>query len=355
MAVAQPAPAQAGTSAAPRVSAIIVTYKEIELTLDAVASLLAQTVPVHEVIVVDNDPAHSARDPLLAAHPGLTILNADNVGYSPACNLGAAVATGDFLFFLNPDAAADPDCLQKLLDVAAEHPRAAIVTPQILFPDRARINAGENEIHLTGIAWCGRFEDPPEDAPARDVLITTGAAMLVRTAHYRRLDGYCDDFFLFYEDPDICLRTWLVGEEVWYVPRAIVTHHYSFGTGTKKWFYLERHRMLSLLSTLRPSTLLVLLPLLLATELALLAVARSEGWLPEKLRAYRSVWAARGWIRGRHRKLESMRVRPDAAIIGRFQRTVDSKQVQSGIARRVRPLLLADGTAAIALIRLIGR
>jgi GT2 family glycosyltransferase len=355
MAATQPAPARAGTARTPRVSAIVVTYKEIDLTLEAVASLRAQTVPVHELIVVDNDPAHSARDPLRAADPGLTILNADNVGYAPACNLGAKVATGEWLFFLNPDAAADPDCLERLLDVAAEHPQAGIVTPQILFADRARINAGENQIHLTGIAWCGRFEDPPEDAPPRDVLITTGAAMLVRSELYRRLDGYCDDFFLFYEDPDICLRTWLVGEEVWYVPRAVVTHHYSFGTGTKKWFYLERHRMLSLLSTLRPTTLLVLLPLLLATELALLAVARNEGWLKEKLAAYRSVWAARRWIVARHRKLERMRVRPDAAIIGRFQRTVDSKQVQSGVARRVRPLLLAYGSAAIALIRLLGR
>ena len=344
-----------GEPGRPRVSAIVVTYNEVELTLEAIASLKAQTVPVHEIIVVDNDPGHSAKVPLSAAHPDVRLLNADNVGYAPACNLGAAIAEGDQLFFLNPDAAADPDCVEKLLDVAAEHPHAAIVTPQILFPDRERINAGENEIHLTGVAWCGRFEQLPEDAPARPVLITTGAAMLVRTDHYRRLDGYCDDFFLFYEDPDICIRTWLVGEEVWYVPRAQVIHHYSFGTGTRKWFFLERHRLLSLLSTWRASTLLVLGPLLLATELALLVVARSEGWQEEKLEAYRSVWASRGWIRARRRKLEAMRVRPDAAVIPRFQATVDSPQITAPVARRVAPLLVAYRHVAVALIRLIGR
>jgi GT2 family glycosyltransferase len=146
------------------------------------------------------------------------------------------------------------------------------------------------------------------------VLITTGAAMLVEHDHYRRLDGYCDDFFLFYEDPDICLRTWIVGAEVWYVPQAKVIHHYTFGTSTKKWFWLERHRQLSLLSTLQLSTLLVLAPLHVGTELALLLVARREGWLAEKLRAYRSVWEARAWIRARRRKLAAMRVRPDAAF-----------------------------------------
>ena len=357
MSSAAPAPAAGTPDAAqtPRVSAIVVTYKEIELTLEAIASLEAQTVPVHQIIVVDNDPEHSAREPIAAAHPAVEILNADNVGYSPACNLGAAIATGDFLFFLNPDAAADPDCLERLLDVAAEHPDAGIVTPQILFPDRRRINAGENEIHLTGIAWCGRFEEPPEDAPARPVLITTGAAMLVRSDLYAQLEGYCDDFFLYYEDPDICLRAWLVGSEVWYVPRAIVTHHYSFGTGTRKWYWLERHRLLSLLTRFEPTTLAVLAPLLLATELALLAVAEREGWRKEKLEAYRSVWQARPWIRARRRKLEAMRRRPDAAIVGRFRPTVDSPQIASPVARAVAPLLAAYHHAAVAIIRAIGR
>ncbi len=339
----------------PLVSAVIVTYKEIELTLAAVASLRAQTVAVHEIIVVDNDPAHSIREPMRSADPDVRLLNEDNIGYAPACNRGAALAGGDWLFFLNPDAAAAPDCLERLLAVASEHPGAGIVTPQILFPDGETINAGENEIHLTGIAWCGRYELPREDAPPRQALITTGAAMLVDAVLYRKLEGYCDEFFLFYEDPDICLRAWLVGSEVWYVPRATVVHHYSFGTSATKWFYLERHRLLSLLSTFRLSTLAILAPLLLATELSLLVVARSEGWLAQKLRAYRSVWAARHWIRARRSRLSVMRVRPDAAIIERFAARVDSPQIASGMARRVAPLLVGYRWAAVAAVKTLGR
>jgi len=339
----------------PTVSAVVVTYKEVELTLEAVASLKAQTVPIEEIIVVDNDPEFSLAGPMRAAHPDVRLLNEDNVGYAPACNRGAAVALGDWLFFLNPDAAAAPGCVETLLQVAEDHPAAGIVTPQILFPDGETINAGENEIHLTGIAWCGRYGQPKEDGPARSALITTGAAMLVDADLYAKLDGYCDDFFLFYEDPDICLRAWLVGAEVWYVPRATVTHHYSFGTSPTKWFYLERHRLLSLLSMWRGSSLVVLAPLLVGTELALLVVARGEGWLGEKLRAYRSVWEARGWIRGRRRRLEAMRTMPDAAIAGRFQPTVDSPQVASPIARRVAPLLAAYHHGAVATIRVMGR
>jgi len=337
------------------VSAVIVTYQEVELTLEAIASLQAQTVPVHEIVVVDNDPEHSSREPIRVAHPNVRLLHADNIGYAPACNRAAAVTSGEWIFFLNPDAAAAPDCLARLLAVAAEHSAAGIITPQILFPDDRTINAGENQIHLTGIAWCGRYEEPVEDAPPRDVLITTGAAMLVRADLYRALDGYCDEFFLFYEDPDICWRAWIVGSEVWYVPRAHVRHHYSFGTSSSKWFYLERHRLLSVLTNYSWPTLLVLAPLLLATEAALMVVATHEGWRREKLCAYRSVWQMRGWMRGRRRRLANMRVRSDAELIGRFRTTVDSTQVRSDLARRVSPLLALYGTLAVAAVRTIGR
>lgn len=355
-----PAPRPAGGGLAPTpprssVSAVVVTYREIDLTLEAVASLKAQSVPVEQIVVVDNDPEHSAREPMQAAHPDVLLLNEDNIGYAPACNRGAAVSSGEWLFFLNPDAAAAPDCLERLLAAAEEQPQAGIVSPQILFPDGETINAGENQIHLTGIAWCGRYQEPAEDAPPRPVLITSGAAMLVRSSLYRQLDGYCDEFFLFYEDPDICWRAWVAGSEVWYVPRAKVLHHYSWGPNGRKWFFLERHRALSVLTNFRWSTLVVLAPLLLATEAALLVVATREGWRAEKLRAYASVWAMRGWMRARRRKLAAMRRRSDAELIGGFRTTVDSAQIVSPVARRAAPLLRAYGIAAVALVRAIGR
>ena len=339
----------------PTVSAVVVTYKQVALTLAAIASLKRQTARLSEIVVVDNDPEGSAREPILAAHPDIALIGADNVGYAPACNIGAARATGDWLFFLNPDAEADPTCVERLLAVAREHPAAGIVTPQVLFPDGETVNAGENQIHLSGIAWCGRYGERAEDGPPRPVFITTGAAMLVERSLYRQLGGYCDEFFLFYEDPDICWRAWVVGREVWYVPRARAIHHYSWGDSPHKWFYLERHRWLALLTNYRASTLAILAPLLAATEAALLVVSGREGWRREKLRAYRSVWERRRWIRARRRRLAAMRRRPDAEIVPRFRATVDSPQIESPIARRVAPLLRGYHVAAVGAVRALGR
>jgi GT2 family glycosyltransferase len=337
------------------VSAVVVTFRQVELTLAAIASLGAQTAPVTEIIVVDNDPEGSFRAALEPGHPGVRLLQADNVGYAPACNRAAAVARGEWLFFLNPDAEAEPECLERLLEVAAQQPEAGIVTPQVLMADGRSVNAGENRMHLTGVTWCGRFGEPVEDGPARQAFVTTGAAMLVRADLYRDLDGYCDEFFLFFEDPDLCWRAWIAGSQVWFVPRSRVRHHYRWGEGGEKWFYLERHRLLSVLTNYRLSTLAVLGPLLLATEAALLLVASREGWRREKLRAYVSVWAMRGWIARRRRTLAGLRRRPDAALIDRFEATVDSPQIASSVARRAAPLLRLYGTAAVAAVRALGR
>src|SRR3954447_6573864 len=97
------------------VSAIVITHKQIEFTLAPLASLEQQTVPIEQVIVVDNDPERSAAGPLRAAYPATTIPEEDNTRHAPARNRPAAIASGDWLFFLSPDAEAPPDCLEQLL------------------------------------------------------------------------------------------------------------------------------------------------------------------------------------------------------------------------------------------------
>jgi len=95
--------------------------------------------------------------------------------------------------------------------------------------------------------------------------------------------------------------------------------------------------------------------MLVGTELALIAVATKEGWREEKLRAYRSVFERRAWIRARRRRLAPMRRRADAELVPRFSATVDSPQIESPIARRVAPLLRVYHRLAVAGVRAVGR
>lgn len=321
----------------PSVSAIVVSYADAAATRAAVESLRAQTLRPAEILVVDNHP----EGPAAAALAGLDVRIVrpeGNVGFAPAINLAAATARGEWLFCLNPDAIAAPDCLALLIE-AADDRDVAVVGAQVLLPDGARTNAGDNPVHLTGLSWAGRYLEPREDGPPRDVLVVSGAAMLIRADAFRALRGFPPGFFLYHEDVDLGWRTNLSGARVRFCPRAIVSHDYEFAKGDTKWFWLERNRLWTVLSLYEARTLLLLAPLLAATEAAILLVAARQGWLGAKLRAYAALVRAAPALRRWRRSVQRARVVPDRELLPRFTGTVDSPVLAGPLLRAANPWL----------------
>ncbi|TML98493.1 MAG: glycosyltransferase family 2 protein [Actinobacteria bacterium] len=273
---------------------VVVSYADATATRAAVGSLLRQTAPLEEVIVVDN-----ARDERLetgAWDKRVRVLRPGrNLGYGPACNLAAAATQADWLLFCNPDAKADERCLELLLAAADE--RTAIVGAQVLLPGARAVNAGDNPLHLSGLSWSGRFGEPREDGPPRDVAVASGAALLVRRAAFEQLGGYHPSCFLYYDDVDLAWRARLAGWRVRFQPAAVVEHDFSFERGAMKWYWLERNRLWSVLANYSARALVLLAPLLLVTELAILGFAVRRRWWREKLRAYAALWRARHQLR----------------------------------------------------------
>jgi GT2 family glycosyltransferase len=290
--------------------------------------------------VVDNDPAGRAAralaaDPLSPVvrviHPGA------NLGYTGAANLAASQARGEWLFFLNPDALASKDCLERLLE-AVDGPDVAIVGAQVLLPD-GRINAGDNPINIAGISWSGGYGRPREHAPARDTAAVSGAALLARHETFMTLGGLCPDFFMYVDDTDLAWRARLSGKRVRYCPEAVVVHDYEFEKGAHKWFYLERNRVWALLSNLQPCTLALLSPVLLVTEGVVVMRAISEGWLIEKVRAWGSLlWQAPRLIRWR-RQVQMTRNVSDYRVLAKFLGGIQTQMIDTCLPRWANPSL----------------
>jgi len=298
------------------ITAVVVSYASPGAAEQAVRSLLNQSLAPCEVLIVDNDPrGAAARSGELAPevrviHPGV------NLGYTGAANLAARHARGEWLFFLNPDATAASDCLERLLE-AVDGPDVAVVGAQVLLPD-GRINAGANPINIAGISWSGSYGRPRESGPARDVAAVSGAALLVRRDWFMNMGGLCPYFFLYVDDTDLAWRVRLGGGRVRYCPMAVAVHDYEFAKGTRKWFYLERNRTWALLSNLQLRTLVLLAPVLLATEAAVLARAAREGWWREKLAAWGSLLLrAPALIRWR-RSVQAHRAVSDGRVLDLF-------------------------------------
>jgi GT2 family glycosyltransferase len=324
----------------PTITAVVVSFADPAATAAALRSLLAQTLAPVELLVVDNHPAGpTARllcaDPIAPSirtiHPGV------NLGYGGAANLAAGQAIGEWLFFLNPDALAAPDCLELLLE-AVDGPDVVAAGAQLLLPD-GRVNAGENPINLAGFSWSGGYGRPPEHGLPRDTAAVSGAAMLVRREAFLRAGGLCQTFFLYVEDTDLAWRLRLAGGRVRYCPQATAVHDYEFQKGAHKWFYLERNRAWALLANLRLRTLMLLAPLLLATEAAVAVLASSEGWLTEKARAWGSLLIKAPELIAWRRKVQATREISDYEVMRLFCASMQTGLIDTRLPGWVEPLL----------------
>lgn len=298
---------------APRVSVVIVTYdSDIETVELCLAALQAQSFSVSQVIVSDNSPDGRFAEHFAARD--LTIVkNARNEGFTGGTWAAASVASGDLLFFVNPDAQVDPDCLDQLAAALVADPSAVIAGAQILLPD-GTVNTGELPVHFSGLSWCGNYRGSVEDGLAREAFAVSGCAYLVRASTFRRFQGFRSRFEMYYDDTDLCWRTHLAGLKTLYVPSAHVVHDYS-DKAQYRWLWVERNRLLMLISNVEARTLLVLLPGLLATELGSWLAAVAGGWWRYKARAYWQIASRPKWLRLERRKVRAYRLISDAQLL----------------------------------------
>jgi GT2 family glycosyltransferase len=310
----------------PTIAAVIVCYdEEAEEIRAAVDSLLTQTRTPVEIMIVDNGPRGRLAASLDGYAPTVTaIASGRDGGYGRAVNIAAARVSAEYLLCLNPDARAPATCLEQLAEVADRDPRVAVVGAQVLLGDGETRNAGANPLHPTGISPSGGYGEPREYGNPRDVIVVSGACMLLRRSRFLEIGGFIEDFFLYYEDVNLGWRMFLAGQRVVYCPGATVVHNYEFGGRPQKWFWLERNRIFSVLENYELRTLCLLAPLLLAAELGILAVAASSGWLPEKLRAYGSLASARKSLMSSRHAVQASRRRSDAEVLGYVDDHLDS-------------------------------
>lgn len=294
--------------ASPLVSLILVTYNSADLLPAFFAALERTAYTRYEVLVVDNASRDGTVRYLAAAQPELPLLvNRENVGFGRACNQGARAAAGDLLVFLNPDVVVTPDWLQILLRHLTERPDAGIICPTTLYPDQA---------------------PPHATAPVEEVASVPGCAMMVARHAWEQLGGFDERIFMYWEDTELCWRSWLLGLPVLADLEAYVYHERGGSTGGQRWDHeLIKNSLLTYLKLMRWRRVLPFAAGLAARTAAKLVLHRDPRLLAAwtwNLRCLRTTLRAR-WAIPR---------RPDRAA--RLERLVDTHQAAQRRARRAR-------------------
>jgi len=280
---------------------IVVAYESGDALTRCLDSLEGQ-----DVVVVNN----GSRTPEIeAAERRVRVVQSENLGFGAGCNRGARETGADALVFLNPDTVASPGAVEALAR-RLEDPAIGVVQARLaLAADPARLNSSGNVLHVSGLAWPGGYLDPVESVDVvRDVPYASGAALAVRADLFRALGGFTEELFLYQEDLELCWRARLRGLRVVVEPAAGVLHDYVLERADRrKEYYLERNRLIFVLTAFSGRLLLLLAPVLVAVELGIALVAVRQGWLREKLRGWAWLAGHAAWLRDRRRVVQQHR------------------------------------------------
>lgn len=224
------------------ISVLVVTYdaeRELALCLQSLRDAARELEPLGEtleVVVADNGSRDSTRALVRERFGEMRCIELGrNLGFGAANNQAAAVAGGELLLLLNPDAWLESGSLPLLVERLRRDPGLGLVAPRFRSPagerqfdwvprvslfgeavQRVRTHAGRGRFNvetlpglLRALGWSGWY---------------TAACALVRRSAFEAVGGFDEGFFLYFEDVDLCTRLERAGWRLDLVPEALAYH-----------------------------------------------------------------------------------------------------------------------------------
>ncbi|OGI25602.1 MAG: hypothetical protein A3J76_06010 [Candidatus Moranbacteria bacterium RBG_13_45_13] len=184
-----------------------------------------------EVLVINNDkePLEEWReDPCQEFSFSKIELN-ENVGFGRAHNIGSEKARGEFILFLNPDTKILPQAISKMMDIFQRHEKVGIVGP-VLVDSANRMQADSFGDERTPFSIIGGKVAAQRRQPALQEEIffeagwVSGGALLARRDIFEKAGKFDENYFMYFEDVDLCLRVKKLGYKIIVSPLAHVFH-----------------------------------------------------------------------------------------------------------------------------------
>jgi GT2 family glycosyltransferase len=222
-------------------SIIIVNYRGWDRLKECLESL-ALFVPRFdgiEVIVADNNSADGVLDQFSEDWPGFVfIANKVNGGFAYACNEGSKVAKGKFLLFLNPDTVAPEESVMKLLHFAGTAASNLIISCRQVDKNGRESKAFGVFPRFGTLTGPGRaifrfFNRKQEEVKviANESIIkpdwVSGSVIMISREAFRNLGGFDEDFWMYFEDMDLCRRLRDLNGEIVFLTNVTIQHDHG--------------------------------------------------------------------------------------------------------------------------------
>ena len=225
----------------PDVSVVIVSFNTCDLLRECLQTLKRQAGGVsYETFVVDNTSRDGSADMVAQEFPEVRLIRSEvNLGFAAANNQAFPLAHGRYVVLLNSDAFLQPDALARSVGCMDADPKIGLGGARLIgrgssWQPSARMfpSLSNNFMTISGLSakyphsqFFGRVDrtwaDPNQ---AAQVDWVPGAFSIIRRAVLEEVGYFDENFFLYYEEVDLCRRVKAAGYTIWYWPDVTVVH-----------------------------------------------------------------------------------------------------------------------------------
>lgn len=229
------------------VSVVIVSFNTRDLTRKTLQALYNSSVLPEQVIVVDNNSQDDTAEMVKNEFPNAVLISSkENLGFAKGNNKGIIeAATQPYIWLLNSDTETGKNTLEELVAYMEKHPDVGALGPQMMYPDKSLQSVGGffpsvvnvfyylfPITYFLPISWRVRLKSIalfPQPIPQSglDVDYVTGAAVLLRRAALDQIGLMPEDYFMYFEETDMCWRLKKAGWKMRVIPTDPVMHVYG--------------------------------------------------------------------------------------------------------------------------------
>lgn len=237
----------------------IVTYNNEAEIGALLKSIFKYTKDIHfQIYVVDNASTDNTVRIIKENYPAVKVLAMKkNLGFGAGHNQLIPYIHSDYHVIVNPDIQLCSNAIADLAGYLNGNPDVALVGPKILNADGTEQHLPKQKPKLRYLL-SGRLEkhsrffnelradytlmNRREDEPI-EIDFSSGCFMVIRTAVYKQIEGFDEQFFLYLEDADLTLRAKAYGRVVFY-PAVSVIHSWKRASAKKtKYFFIHINSM----------------------------------------------------------------------------------------------------------------
>lgn len=233
-----------------KLSVCIVSWNTKELLKKCLSSIYRHPPGCEfEVLVADNNSSDGTADMVEKDFPKVRLIkNRENLGFAAANNIEFKQAKGDYLLILNPDTEVFSGSIDTLVKFLDNNKETGVVAPKLVNSDGTLQRSCMGFPTLGAMVMRQLFLEAlmPFNPYTKKYLMTDfkhdvtrevdqpmGACLLTRKAIIDKIGPFDGNYYMFFDEVDLCFRIKKAGWKIFFTPGSTVMHH--GGTAVRKW------------------------------------------------------------------------------------------------------------------------